>query len=86
MRYFIGYLASDEIAKYYNSITTDLSNRFGIEDLSKRVPAHITIIYPFESDTSEGTEERIGNYIHNKTSFDFRVKGFGEFKGNDGTL
>lgn len=48
MKYFIGVLLEDESQDFYQKLTKDLSKKFKIENLAKKLKAHITLIPPFE--------------------------------------
>jgi len=86
MKYFIGYAAEGEITNYYKTITSDLASRFGIMNLSERVPAHLTLVYPNESNSIDIVLERIKSFILDKNPIPFTINGFGEFTGEDGTI
>ncbi|MEI6396632.1 MAG: 2'-5' RNA ligase family protein [Candidatus Taylorbacteria bacterium] len=57
MRYFIGSLLRGEVAEYYKTTCIDLSNRFGIANVSDIVPPHITVKTSFEKPNAEIIDE-----------------------------
>ncbi len=86
MYHFIGFLCNQDIQKYYQSITTDLSVRFDIKNLSDRVPAHLTLVYPFESEDTSVIEDKIKNFVRGKAAMNFTLGGFGRFDDNSRTI
>ena len=86
MQYFIGHIGDASINAYYREITADLASRFGIPDLAHRVPAHLTIKYPFASDDVSGLELRIDDFLRDKKAFPLVVKGFDHFDDNTATI
>lgn len=86
MRYFIGYVATGEIETYYNALTADLHERFGVQDLSKRVPPHITLKPPFDADDISPMEEQVESFLKGKKAMPFRVEGFDAFWENRETI
>src|SRR3989338_8279152 len=86
MKYFIGYAADGEITDYYQAITTDLSSRFGILNLSEKVPAHLTLVYPKESEEIGQTLKAVKSFVNDKKPIPFIINGFGKFTGKDGTI
>lgn len=86
MWYYIGYLADGEVQKYYETLTSELSRKFGIENLSLTVPAHLKLKYPFElGDTSE-IEKKIDDLAFGKNPVPFTIYDFNRFDNNKGTV
>lgn len=56
MSYFIGYNLEGEAKRYHETLTRDLSERFGLTPLHERVPPHCTL-YPSFLATPEHLEE-----------------------------
>ena len=73
MSYFIGYLGTGEVDKYYRSITKDLAGRFGVKNLAENVPAHLTLKYPFESNGITTVENTISLFLKDKKSISFSI-------------
>ena len=86
MRHAVVYLGEGEIEQYYNAITTELSARFGINNLSMRVPPHLTLKYPFETDDTSIAEKRIEDFLKSKTPIKFLIDGFGRLDDNNETI
>lgn len=86
MRHFIGYLGKGEVEKYYNAISTELHEKFGISNLSLRVPPHLTLKYPFGADDTSDIENRIKEFLINKPAIQFFIEGFGRFDDNNETI
>jgi 2'-5' RNA ligase len=80
MKYFIGYLISDEASEWHINITKKISEEFNTWKIYEKIPPHITIFYP------EGVEDitDIRNYIKdwaekNKITGNFYINGFDHF-------
>ncbi len=86
MRHFIGYNGNTEVEKYYDAITTELHEKFGVSNLSLRVPSHLTLKYPFETEDTSDAENHIREFLINKSSFKFSIDGFGRFDDNNETI
>ena len=86
MTYFIGYLGTEEVNKYYRSITADLAGRFGVKYLAENVPPHITLKYPFDSDDLSSIEGTLVDILKDKKPIPFSISSFDEFKGKEGTI
>ncbi len=86
MRYCVVYLVKGELQEYFNQITTDVALKFGTKDLSKRVPPHITLKYPFETDDIREVENKIIATIKGKPNFNFIVEGFERFADKKETI
>jgi 2'-5' RNA ligase len=80
MIYFIGYLAPHEVAVWYENITKDISEIFDINKIYEYIPAHITIIPPFETSDVTVIEKYIEQWINNNaTKESFKISDFGHF-------
>ncbi|MCF7865173.1 MAG: 2'-5' RNA ligase family protein [Candidatus Pacebacteria bacterium] len=91
MRHCIAYIANEEVQKYFQKLTEELSAQFGISNLSKRVPAHITLKYPFEVDDTMEIESKIQSVVNDfslrKTSIaPFIISGFNRFENSFETI
>lgn len=78
MRYFIGNLIRGEAAEYYKTTCSDLSARFGIEDVSTIVPPHITIKTPFERMSIETVDDAL-SLISEAPAIPFTLGGWDHF-------
>lgn len=79
MKYFIGHLLSKEVENYYKKITLDLSNKFGIKNLSEYIPPHFTFKPPFEFNNEELLKEEIRGVIKDLETFNIKIYDFGNF-------
>ncbi len=81
MKYFIGYNIEGEAKWYHNEVSTELSDTFGIENLSNHTPAHFTLIPPFNADEEEiaMVETVLEKRLENFKPFPLLIEGFGHF-------
>jgi 2'-5' RNA ligase len=80
MLYFVGYLIEGEASNWHRKLTADISKRFDVEDQDKRIPPHITIFRPFETDDISETYELIKNWVSDKSiPGNFQISGFDRF-------
>ena len=79
MRYCITYIADDKVQAYFKDLTEHLSAKFGISNLSKRIPAHITLKYPFETEDTTEIETRIEHIAKTIMPVSFKVGGVNRF-------
>ena len=88
MRYCIGYAPTGPIVEYRKKLTADLAERFGIMDLSLRVPAHITVIYPIEHVDADREQitARIKSFVVGKQAIPVTIEGFGVLTHTSGTV
>jgi 2'-5' RNA ligase len=86
MKYFIGYLLEDGALDYYNNITTELSEKFGIENLSEYIPPHFTFKPPFNFDDEEKLNEELRQVAKSIKSFSVTIDDFGTFDFESKTI
>jgi 2'-5' RNA ligase len=86
MRYFVGYLIEGEAAYYYNYITTELSEKFHIKNLSERIQPHFTIKPPFESDNIEEFKKLLSQITADQKVFPICLKNFGRYSTDSPTF
>lgn len=86
MRLCIGYAPAGPLVEYRNKLTADLAERFGIMNLSLRVPAHITVIYPIEHANIEDITAQIKAFVTHKQAFPITIEGFGTLTHTSGTV
>lgn len=79
MKYFVGHLINGEAAEYYREITADLASRFGIKNLAEKLPPHLTLRAPFESDDIVQFERRVRRLAGQEKPMRFSIDGFGNF-------
>ena len=85
-KYCIGYLAEGEIVPYFNEITAHISAKFDIWNISKRVPPHLTLKYPFEAEDTSEIESRIEAVAKDMTPVPFTLNRFGRFEEGGKTI
>ncbi|MDE2079134.1 MAG: 2'-5' RNA ligase family protein [Patescibacteria group bacterium] len=81
MKYFIAHLLSGDAAAFHEGVTRELSARFGTFPLHERVPPHLTVKTPFETDEHGILEiERILRaFATHERAESFMFRGFGKF-------
>jgi 2'-5' RNA ligase len=85
-RYFIGYLIQGSAAEYYRKITADLSEKFGIKNLSLRLPPHFTFKPPFDADDLEDVKKFVDVLSKEVKNLPIVFDGFGRFSENNRTI
>lgn len=83
-RYFIGYLIEGDAARYYKELTTDLSARFGIKNLSLRTPPHFTLVSPFETTDIAPAVALLEDIAQKEHPTPFALDGFDFFQREGG--
>jgi 2'-5' RNA ligase len=86
MQYFVGNLIEGETAKYYEEITSDLEQKFGIKNLSKRTPPHFTFKAPFQSEDISDLEEQITKLTSELKPIPIHINGFEVFNAEGRTI
>lgn len=86
MRYCIAYIANNEVQEFFKEITEELGIKFAVANLSKRVPAHITLVYPFESDNCAAIELQLEKVSQSIKPVSFTIGGFERFTDNKKTI
>lgn len=79
MRHCIASVIEGDIQQYYLKMTRELSEKFGIRDISKKIPAHITLKYPFHTDDLTSAREKIRSVVEMCDATEFIVDGFDHF-------
>jgi len=80
MRYFIGYLIPESVAGWQNKLTDEISEEFKTWKISERIPPHITISRPFNSENIEVIKKLLANWAENKSvPGNFTLSGFDHF-------
>lgn len=79
MEYCIASVIEGEIKEYYLKMTHELSDKFGIRDISKKIPAHITLKYPFFTEDVVNVKERTKAVADVYHATEFVVDGFDHF-------
>lgn len=78
---FIGHLVEGNLADYYERISQDLVCRFGLFDLSKFIPPHITLLPPFKAEAEQLSQirYRLEFFLWKYLPIETEVDGFGCF-------
>lgn len=66
MKYFVGYLIEGKAAEWYFNVAKDISEKFNTWKLHEKLPAHVTVFYPFETEDVEPVRNLVENWTHNK--------------------
>lgn len=80
MKYFIGYLIQGKAAIWYVNLAKNISERFNTWKLYEKIPPHITIFQPFDTDDISSIEDFLTSWIQNKSiPGKFVLSGFDRF-------
>ncbi len=81
MRYFVAHLLSGEAKAFHESLTRELTLRFHTEPLFERIPPHITVKPPFETDEAgiQEVERVLRAFAPGQRAAPIRLRGFGRF-------
>lgn len=81
MKYSIFYLISGEAKKYRNELVKKVGPKFRERYvLESRLPAHITLKIPFETNKIKEIEKRLEGIVNNHKASKIRIIGFGRFE------
>ncbi|MBM3231863.1 2'-5' RNA ligase family protein [Candidatus Pacearchaeota archaeon] len=79
MRYFIGYLIKGQAKQYHNNLCSNLANEFGIKYLPYKVPSHLTLKAPFETEDITQIEKILEQFSEKNKKSKLELEGFGHF-------
>ncbi len=81
MKYFVAHLLSGDAEAYHASVTRELTLRHRITPLHDRIPPHITIKPPFETDEPgiKEVERALRSFAHHEHAVPLVFDGFGRF-------
>lgn len=81
MKYFVAYLLSGDAKVYHERLTRELSEKYRITPLHERIPPHITVKAPFETDEMgiADVERTLRSFAHNEYATPMTLRGFGRF-------
>lgn|GEM_PF-2407638 len=81
MKYFIAHLLSGDARQYHSGLTRELALKYRAIPLHDRIPPHITIKPPFETDESgiKEVERVLRSFAVNERSIPLVIDGFGRF-------
>lgn len=78
-KYFIGHLIKGELRKFHESLTSEISKKFNVNDVSKRIMPHITFKAPFEIENIRIVEEIIEEEIKKMNKVKYKINSFSSF-------
>lgn len=77
---FIGYLIQKEAAEWHINLTKDISNKFNTWKIYEKIPPHITIFQPFDSEDTSSIKSLLRDWSKDVTiSGSFKLSGFDRF-------
>lgn len=81
MKYFVAHLLGGDVKKYHDSLTRELAEKYRITPLHDRIPPHITIKAPFETDEVgiKDVERTLRSFAYHEQPATLSVRGFGRF-------
>ncbi len=81
MKYFVAHLLSGDVERYYEALSREISRRFQTLPLHERVPAHITLKPPFETDEDgvQSVERALRSFARTIDPIPLTINGFGKF-------
>ncbi|MFA6297156.1 MAG: 2'-5' RNA ligase family protein [Candidatus Paceibacterota bacterium] len=83
MKYFIGYLIKGEASDWHINLTKDISEKFNTWKIYERLPPHITIFYPFETDDVENIKNILRSWVQYRNIIgNFIMSDFDRFDDN----
>ena len=79
MKYALVYLIEGDARAYHGTLTHELSQNFGIKNLSEKIIPHLTLKSPFYLDDISPVEGIVGRFSNSLCPFTFALEGFGHF-------
>ncbi|MES2014632.1 MAG: 2'-5' RNA ligase family protein [Patescibacteria group bacterium] len=81
MRYFVAHLLSGDAKNYHENLTRELASKYRIIPLHERMPPHLTIKPPFETDDAgiAEVERTLRAFLHHERAVALTIQGFGRF-------
>jgi len=79
MKYFLGYLIKGEAKKFHQDLTKKISEKFGVSNVSARVPPHLTLKIPFSTNRISEVEDLLFNFCEKNEPTELKLYGFGHF-------
>jgi 2''-5'' RNA ligase len=77
-RYVLVCLIEGEAGEFHNRITNDVCCKFNKK--RQKLPAHITLKAPFETDKIEDMENMLKGFVSSRSKTPIKVRGFGKFR------
>lgn len=79
-KYFVGYLIQGEAAAWHERIAKEISDAFGTWKIFEKIPPHVTIYRPFETEDIQPVLDVLENWSKNqKPNSSFMMSGFDRF-------
>lgn len=79
--YFVSYLIEGKTREWHLNLTKNISEIFNTWKIAEKIPPHITIFRPFDTENIESIYELIQNWKANQAIFGkFIISGFGRFE------
>jgi len=82
MKYAIVCLLKGKTKEYQENLMSDISDKFGIENLNNKIMPHITLKSPFETEDISELENRLETFARKNRSSEILINGFGSFNDN----
>jgi 2'-5' RNA ligase len=80
MKYFVAHIIRGEAGKYHKEISSILAKEFNKKPISEKLPPHLTLKAPFETDESiHQIEEIVEYFVKKQKPLPFFLEGFGDF-------
>jgi len=81
VKYFVAHLLSGDAKAYHANLTRELAARFRIIPLHARIPPHVTIKPPFETDEAgiRDVERTLRSFARGERAVPLSIDGFGRF-------
>ncbi|MES2134681.1 MAG: 2'-5' RNA ligase family protein [Patescibacteria group bacterium] len=81
MKYFIAHLLSGDAKQYHAGLTRRLALKYRVTPLHERIPPHVTIKPPFETDELgiKEVERVLRSFVRSEPALPLVIDGFGRF-------
>lgn len=80
MNYFIGYFMKGEVAEWHKSLTKHIYEKFNTWKIYEKLPPHVTIFYPFTTDTLQPIKELLQEWAQRNPGLgNLGIRDFGRF-------
>jgi 2'-5' RNA ligase len=77
VRYVLAFVLNDEAGKFNNEMRRDVFGKFGVK--SSKLPAHITIKSPFETEQIDEMEDVLEMFVKHEKAAPIHIKGYNHF-------
>lgn len=84
MRYLIAHVLTGTVADFHKTLTREIANKFGVQDLAERIHPHLTLKAPFETSEIQIKElqETMKNFASHHDRVPLRLNEFEHFGNN----